>query len=364
MSELTARSANVRASADDGSPRARLPGVRSVAAGGATCAYSRFLSCFARSNAAMWLVFAATSCTGCADRLLLQPIQNSREIPGVARRTIVRDGRAIEVRIARSIAAIPAAAVTAYVLDFGGNAEDAGARAAESASWWGRAAVEVWTMSYPGFGGSDGPAELRRIPDAALAAFDELKRIAGERSIFVSGRSLGSAVALCVASRRPVAGVVVCSPVALRELVLERHGWWNLGLMSTLVAAGVPNTLNSMDNAARSSAPALFMLTGADSIVPIEYQRRVLARYGGAAREIEFARLGHNAPIIGFDEERLRAAIDWLLSRAAAEPQAGLRPRNFATKNTKSTKKSEVLGGDWRMMGMTSLWAAVVCTPA
>src|SRR5437899_673838 len=78
------------------------------------------------------------------------------------------------------------------------------------------AAVEIWAVNYPGFGGSSGPAQLRLIPSAALAAFDALQSKAGTRPIIVFGTSLGATVALHVAAHRNVHGIVLHNPPPLR----------------------------------------------------------------------------------------------------------------------------------------------------
>src|SRR5438445_1142575 len=65
--------------------------------------------------------------------------------------------------------------IDAYILRFYGNADRAELWAALEAETWNDRAVEIWAVNYPGFGGSSGPARLRLIPSAALAAFDALQ---------------------------------------------------------------------------------------------------------------------------------------------------------------------------------------------
>ena len=61
-------------------------------------------------------------------------------------------------------------------------------------------------MNYPGSGGSTGPPRLDRLCPSAEQTCDALRKVAGGRPVFVQANSLGTAVALCLATRRPIAG--------------------------------------------------------------------------------------------------------------------------------------------------------------
>src|SRR5688500_4656842 len=187
--------------------------------------------------AGLWVRFAA----GCAYGLILPPTPAPLVASGTEPKTIVRDGLALEAYVARS-PATGGGEPRAFVLRFTGG--DASGAAAFTATRWGRRPVEVWTVNYPGYGGSAGPRRLSAMTSAAVAAYDELKAVAGDRPIFLEGFSLGTVPALSLAARRPVAGVVVQNPPPLRQLVLGRHGWWNLWLVAGPVALGIPSDLD------------------------------------------------------------------------------------------------------------------------
>src|SRR5213076_1731280 len=114
--------------------------------------------------------------------------------------------------------------------------------------------VEVWGVNYPGFGGSSGPARLARIGPASLAAYDELRKVAGTRPIFVFGASLGSTADLHIAAQRPVAGLILHNPPAIRQMILRQFGWWNLWLLAGPLALQIPRELDSIANARASRA--------------------------------------------------------------------------------------------------------------
>src|SRR2546429_470384 len=74
-----------------------------------------------------------------------------------------------------------------------------------------------------------------------------------------AGRGSGPPAAWTVAANRPVAGLVLPNPPPLRRLILRRFGWGNLWLAAGPVAMGVPSELNSLDNATKVHAPAVFI---------------------------------------------------------------------------------------------------------
>ena len=257
---------------------------------------------------------------GCADRLLLYPGTSPIKVPGNTRHEVRREGAPpVEVWVARSAGMEAGAEPEAYCLEFTGNASRAEWMAASTAEEWGTRPVEVWAVNYPGFGGSPGPARLKSIPPAALAAYDELAARANGKPIFLIGQSMGSAAALHVSANRPCAGMVLTNPPPLRDLILKRHGWWNLWLLATPVAMAVPSELNSLDNAALSTAPAVFILAGRDAVVPPKYQAKVYDAYAGEKRPIRVPDADHNDPLNGVHLEAFDAALDWMWALAATK---------------------------------------------
>jgi hypothetical protein len=261
---------------------------------------------------ALLLVYAAVmSFGGCADRLLLHPSTNHADAGRAVARFVDVDGRRVEIFTARS----PAAAdrePEGFVLEFCGNATRAEHITQFVADRWENHPVEVWVMNYPGFGRSDGPAKLASIPRAALATYDALKRIAGDRPVFMAGNSMGACPALHVASQRPCAGVILQNVPPLRRLILSRHGWWNLWLVALPIAWQVPVELNALDTAPRVTAPAIFIIGEQDTLVPPAYQRLIVAAYGGPTRVVALPAVGHWESLPPEAEQELRRAIDQL----------------------------------------------------
>jgi len=98
-------------------------------------------------------------------------------------------------------------------------------------------------------------------------------------------------------------------------MILRRFGWWNLWLLAGPVALQVPRDLDSIDNARRIHAPAIFLLAEKDEVVPPRYHRLVVDAYAGEKRVIPLRGAYHNSPIEGAGLVDLYKALDWLLPK-------------------------------------------------
>ena len=260
-----------------------------------------------------WLSMLVLLITGgCGDQLLLNPSTRHVDTLGAQRHTFEHAGKTIEIYSADSPGVLAGNTAQAYVLDFTGNSSRAESEATPMARHWGALPVEVWVMNYPGFGGSQGPALLRSIQDSALATYDQIARTAAGRPIFVTGASMGTVTALCVATHRPAAGMLLRSPPPLPRVIMQRYGWWNLWLLAGTTVLELPPELDSLSTAPRIKAPAIFVLSGNDSLIPLEYQELVVAAYGGDKRILMLPQAKHDTPIGTSDQPRLQADLDWL----------------------------------------------------
>jgi pimeloyl-ACP methyl ester carboxylesterase len=250
-----------------------------------------------------------------SDHLILFPTTAPLDAHGAVRKVLPFQNGELELWTAKSRLARQNGQPDIYVLRFYGNADRADRWVAAEAEAWNNRAVEIWGMNYPGFGGSTGPARLNRIAPAALTAFDALRSNAGERPTVLFGASIGSAPALYVATRRPVAGLILHNPPALREIILRQFGWWNLWLLAGPVALQIPRDLDSIANGKSVHAPAIFLLAEQDEIVAPRYQRLVVDAYAGDKRVITLRGAHHNTPVDGAGLADLYNALDWLLPR-------------------------------------------------
>ena len=256
-------------------------------------------------------------CTTFPDQLILFPSTQYIDAHGATRQTIPFHNGDLEIWTAGSHFAKQHDQVDAYILRFYGNADRADRWAALDADAFGEWAVEVWGLNYPGFGGSSGPAGLKRMGESGVAAFDALKTKAGDKPIYVFGASIGSAVALHVAANREVRGLVLHNPPPLRQIILHHYGWWNLWLLAGPVALQIPRDLDSVANAKRIHAPAIFLLAENDEIVPPKFQRLVVDSFAGEKRVIRLPGAHHNSPIEGPVVIEIHHAYDWLFGAAS-----------------------------------------------
>jgi pimeloyl-ACP methyl ester carboxylesterase len=261
----------------------------------------------------------ALGAAGCVADLFVLGSNRQRIDPGgLTRQVVAVEGRTVECWTARSAGATDKEP-KAFVLFFVGKSDRAERWTAAVAGAWGDYPVEVWGMNYLGSGGSSGAARLSRVTPAALAVYDEVKRRAAGRPVFAQAASFGTVAALSVAARRPIDGMVLENPPPLRQLIVGEHGWWNLWLFAGLVSQKVPADLDSLANARRSSAPAVFILHGDDEVVPPKYQRRVVDAYAGPKRTVTMPGK-HAAALTRKASEAVAAGRRWLWESRVADP--------------------------------------------
>lgn len=272
------------------------------------------------------LVYVLMVPTGCVANLLVLGANHDTIDHGSAQQKILQiDGRAVECWVARSPGAVgrePAA----FSLMFTGKGGRVDQWIVAVANAWEDKPIEVWGMNYPGSGGSDGPVELKLVSPTAVGAYDALRKVAGSRPIFLQGASFGSAVSLSVAARRPVAGLILHNPPPLKQLILGNYGWWNLWLVAGPVAMQIPDDLDAIANARATTAPCVFILSGADHLVPPRYQQLVVRAYGGPARIIDLPGLGHDAGLPHEAAEELGRDQQWLWDAAGIRSPAESKP--------------------------------------
>jgi uncharacterized protein len=249
------------------------------------------------------------------DQLVLFPTTNRIDAGAAVRKAIPFQKGELEIWTARSAMARLREQPDIFVLRFYGNADRADRWVALEAEMWNHRAVEVWGMNYPGFGGSTGPARLAKMGPAALTAFDELQKVAGNRPIVVYGASIGTTTALHIAANRKFAGLILHNPVAMRQIILRQFGWWNLWLFAGPMAYKVPRELDSVANARASHVPGIFLLAENDEVIAPRFQRLVVDAYAGEKRIIPLPGAHHNDPIEGTALAEFHRALDWLLPK-------------------------------------------------
>jgi len=171
------------------------------------------------------------------------------------------------------------------LLYFGGNAEDVAANldAFEAAF----PQHSLYLVNYRGYGGSSGrPSEPGLVADA-LAVFDHVQATHAE--IAVMGRSLGSGVAVRLASERPVTRLVLVTAYdSLVNVAKEHFRWLPVDLL-------MRDRYDSARRAATVAAPVLVIVAGEDEIIPERRSQALIEAFRpGQARVVEVPGVGHN----------------------------------------------------------------------
>ncbi len=173
------------------------------------------------------------------------------------------------------------------IIYFGGNAEEVSHLAAQAGRFGGWALLAV---NYRGYGASLGkPSEAALCADA-VASHDWAARHADIEAsrIVAMGRSLGSGVAVFLASQRPLAGVVLVTPYDSLTGVAQHH--YPYAPVSLLLR----HTFDSARRAPHIFAPVLVLAARRDSIVPARHARALFDKWAGPKTWREFPDAGHN----------------------------------------------------------------------
>lgn len=144
------------------------------------------------------------------------------------------------------------------IVYFGGNAEDVGGNLPEfTAAFPG---YSLYFVNYRGYGGSSGsPSEAGLLADAAVV-YDWLRQRHAEISVI--GRSLGSGVAVHLASVRDVHRLVLVTPFDSLVNVARAHfRYLPVGLL-------MRDRYDSASRVPTVRAPTLVLIAGSDEIIP------------------------------------------------------------------------------------------------
>ncbi len=211
---------------------------------------------------------------------VLQRFPNVEEVNLVA-----QDGTRLHGFLSKPVAV--AGTKFPLVIYFGGNAEEASwlLEEGERPQNWAWLAV-----NYRGYGWSEGsPGEQAMAADARrIYDWTQLRSDIEHSRIVAFGRSLGSGVAVRLASERPLAGVVLATPFDSLESVAKRH--YPFAPVSLMLR----HRFDSLALAPRVGIPMLCIVAERDSIVPAEHARRLFAAWQGDKRLVSIANADHN----------------------------------------------------------------------
>ncbi|MFL6659182.1 MAG: alpha/beta hydrolase [Massilia sp.] len=171
------------------------------------------------------------------------------------------------------------------VIYFGGNAEDVSGSVGTLAAAFPEHAV--YLIHYRGYGGSSGnPSEEALFADA-LAVYDQLH--ARHAKITIVGRSLGSGVAVHLASLRPVVRLVLVTPYdSIAGLAAQQFPAFPIRFL-------LSDKFESWRDAPQVAAPTTLVIASDDVVIPRASSELLLTRFKpGVAHAVVIPGAGHN----------------------------------------------------------------------
>lgn len=152
--------------------------------------------------------------------------------------------------------------------------------------------VNLFMFDYRGYGKSAGsPSEAGCYRDAE-AAYDWLRAKTPHVPIIAHGHSLGGAVVIELAGRRPLAGLIVESSFThARDMAKLMFGALPVHWLSAMKWA-------SVDKVAKLTMPKLFLHGDQDRIIPFRLGQELYARAAEPKRFVTLAGVDHNDTFI------------------------------------------------------------------
>lgn len=150
--------------------------------------------------------------------------------------------------------------------------------------------ASVLLLDYRGYGKSGGSPSEEGVYRDARAALDELRDRSGvdQDHVFILGRSLGSAVAVNLATEREVAGLILVSPFTSARAVAERMGFGSL-------AWSIGNPFDSLRKMSSIRCPVLIIHGDQDEVIPHDLGVELFERCPSKRKELRTVHgAGHN----------------------------------------------------------------------
>ena len=186
------------------------------------------------------------------------------------------------------------------VLFFGGNSQDVAVAAANQPP-----IANYVYVNYRGYGGSTGEASADLLKSDALLIYDAaIAELPHNGNVLVHGRSLGSGVAVHLASQRPVVGAILVTPFDSLTAVAQRHYAW------LPVNWLLKHRMDSITAAPSLTIPALVLTAGHDTVIPEAHSIRLAQAWGGAAEVVRFPVATHGT--IGNSEQFQRRVAQFV----------------------------------------------------
>jgi len=173
----------------------------------------------------------------------------------------------------------------AALIYFGGNADDVSLDVPDLVHAFPNRAI--YALHYPGYGGSSGSPSEQAIFADSLALFDRVH--SQHQDISIIGRSLGSGVAVWVASQRPISRLILITPFdSLGDAAQAQYPIFPVRWL-------LRDKFESWRYAPQVSAATRIIVAGNDEVVPRSSSDRLRTRFrAGIASYVVVPGVGHN----------------------------------------------------------------------
>lgn len=158
---------------------------------------------------------------------------------------------------------------------FGGNAEEVSGFISNNMNRFDH--VSILSLNYRGYGNSDGSPSEKKLFQDAITIFDTISEREDIKAdqIIAMGRSLGTGVAVHLASQRDVTAVVLVSPYdSITNIAKSRYPFAPVSLL-------IKHPFNSIKKAPTIEKPMLCLIASEDNTIPPKYSKRLVDKWGG-----------------------------------------------------------------------------------
>ncbi|THB78773.1 MAG: alpha/beta hydrolase [Desulfobulbaceae bacterium] len=252
----------------------------------------------------VWLIFLAFSSYALfcfflylqQRRILYYPVQAATS-PGMPVITLENENEKLRINAAQK-------GYKTALIYFGGNAESVALNFSQFNHLFHRA--DLYFMNYRGYGGSSGSPTEQGLFSDGLALYDEI--ISRYDSVIVAGRSLGSGVALYLASKRDVAGIVLMTPYdSMVSLASHHYPFMPVKLL-------LKDRYESVSYIPLVNAPILFVIAENDEIIPRKKSENLIGAVSHDRIRVTVIQGAHHNNFEAYPqfESAIRSFLDYL----------------------------------------------------
>lgn len=178
----------------------------------------------------------------------------------------------------------------------------------------------VFMMTYRGYGGSSGwPSERANVADA-LRAYDALAAsgVAAD-DIILYGESIGTGVAVQVAGKRDVAGIILDAPyTSVLDVATMFYPYLPVRMF-------LRDRYETIAHLPKVAAPLLIVHGEADRVIPVEMGRAVFRAASEPKQLVTIPRAGHSDHGLFGSFDAIQSWIERLRAGRRLEPQRAAR---------------------------------------